>query len=271
MLRAPRSETLNTAGVGRVNLTNKPLVEAIFQLRWTLPDGPPPETVDPHYKLLIGRLYDRLVEDYPFHEPLPAAQVPESIAGYLVQHRFRKGAGEWPLVQLGPGITTLNDTEGYEWEDFERRVAALVNGLFDVYPEAEEVLQVNRLLLRYIDAIPFNFAEDDIFAFLGDKLKTRISLYERLFEDRRVEQLPDSLDIRFSFSCSAPKGVLNLRFTRGEAKGSECVVWETMVESGAEDAPGGTAGITEWLQLAHSLTHDWFFKLIEGELLEVFL
>jgi hypothetical protein len=107
-------------------LKNKPLVEAIFELRWELQEHEPGMKIDPHYKILIGRIYDRINRvsaEYPFHEPLATATIPDEMVGYVVQHRFRKGENEWPLIQIGPGVITLNDTKGYVWEDFEERIS----------------------------------------------------------------------------------------------------------------------------------------------------
>jgi uncharacterized protein (TIGR04255 family) len=247
-------------------LKNKPLVEAIFELRWNLQEPAPGMKVDPHYKLLIGRLYDRLNDEYPFHEQLPAAAMPDEIAGYIVQHRFRKDKDKWPLIQIGPGIITVNDTEGYVWEDFEKRIIQAVNILFEVYPESRNDLKVNRLLLRYIDAIPSDFEKDDIFTFLKEQVKTEINLHRKLFEDTRVEKSPLGLDLRFSFASAEPKGAIHLRFFRGKKEDSDALIWETMVESVSEDVPKVQNEIADWVKEAHILTDDWFFKLIEGEL-----
>ena len=250
-------------------LKNKPLVEAIFELRWNLQEPAPGMKIDPHYKLLIGRLYDKLSDEYPFHEQLPAASMPDEIAGYIVQHRFRKDKDKWPLVQLGPGIITINDTEGYVWEDFEERITQAISILFKVYPESKTNLIVNKLLLRYIDAIAFDFEKDDIFTFLKEQAKTKINLYQKLFEDTRVEKLPLGLDLRFSFASTAPKGAIHLRFARRKRKETDALIWETMVES-VSDIPIVQNEITDWVKEAHNLTDDWFFKLIEGELLRRF-
>lgn len=80
-------------------LKNKPLVEAIFELRWDLQEPVPGIKIDPHYKLLIGRLYDKLNDEYPYHEQLPIAAMPDEILGHVVQHRFRRNKDEWPLIQ----------------------------------------------------------------------------------------------------------------------------------------------------------------------------
>jgi uncharacterized protein (TIGR04255 family) len=249
-------------------LKNKPLVEAIFELRWNLQEPAPGMRIDPHYKLLIGRIYDRVKDDYPFHEQLPTATMPDEIAGYVVQHRFRKEKDKWPLLQIGPGIITLNDTDGYVWEDFEKRIDNLINTLFEAYPDAEDNLKVNGLLLRYIDAIDFDFdfEKEGIFSFLEEQLKTNIQLHQELFEGTSVGTLPLNLDLRFSFPSAKPKGVVHLRFIRGKRKESDALIWETAVQSVTEDALEALEGVTTWIKDAHNLTDDWFFKLIEGEL-----
>ena len=256
--------------MARKILRNKPLVEAIFELRWNLQEPAPGIKVDTHYKLIIGRIYDKLNGEYPFHEQLPAAAMPDEIAGYIVQHRFRKDKDKWPLIQIGPGIMTVNDTEGYVWEDFERRIIQAVNTLFEVYPESKNNLKVNRLLLRYIDAIAFDFEKDDIFTFLKEQAKTKIDLHQKLFEDARVEKLPLGLDLRFSFASTAPKGAIHLRFARGKSKEADALIWETMVESVSADISEVQNAIADWIKEAHNLTDDWFFKLIEGDLLRRF-
>lgn len=136
-------------------LSHAPLVEAILEIRWRLQTNPaiPDMAVDPQYKLLVGRLYDRLRQDYPIHEPLPTSVMPDEMLNYLVQHRFRKSANGWPLVQVGPGIATVNDTEGYIWDDFAERGRQLLQALADIYPDATWPLTVTGLQLRYIDAL----------------------------------------------------------------------------------------------------------------------
>lgn len=251
-------------------LKNKPLLEAIFELRWKLKGATPLTKIDPHYKLIIGRLYDKLKDEYPFHEQLSAATMPDEIAGYLVQHRFRKDKGKWPLVQIGPGVITVNDTKGYVWRDFKERIVQTVNTLFEVYPESKTSLEVNRLLLRYIDGTTFNFQKNNLFEFLEKQMKTKINLYQYLFEDTGVGKLPLALDLKFSFASKEPKGAINLRFVRGKIKEFDALIWETMVESISEDTPKDQNKITRWVEKAHNLTDDWFFKLIEGELLRRF-
>lgn len=250
----------------RVILKNKPLIEAIFELRWELKEIPPGLKIDPHYKLLIGRLYDRMNKDYPYYEELATATMPDGLAEHVVQHRFRKSKDGWPLVQLGPGIITLNDTDSYVWEDFGRRIGQTVRSLFQAYPDSSDNLKVNRIMLRYIDAVDYDFGKDYIFDFLRNKLKTELVLSSNLFRDTGVSESPLALDMRFAFSSTKPKGVIRLRFVRGQRKNIDALIWETMVESSPDDAFKNQSDISNWIKKAHELTDDWFFKLIEGDL-----
>ncbi len=254
----------------RKMLKNKPLVEAIFELRWELQEPASGMKIDPHYKILIGRLYDRVKDRYPFHEPLPTSTIPDEIAGYVVQHRFRKDKDKWPLIQIGQGIITLNDTEGYIWKDFEKRLYHLVEVLFDAYPNAETDLKISWAMLRYIDAVNFDYEKDNIFSFLSRNLKIQIDIYEKLFKETGVEDLPLGFDLRFSFPATKPKGAIHLRFVRGKRKNKDALIWETQVQSVGEHSPKIKEQIKTWITDAHNLTDDWFFKMIEGKLMRRF-
>jgi len=246
-------------------LKNKPLVEAIFEVKWALKDIAEGLRIDPHYKILVGSLFSKMKGEYPFHEMLPAASIPDDIAGHVIQHRFRKGKNQWPLVQIGPGILTVNDTEGYIWEEFEQKVIQAISALLEAYPEPE-ALKINSLLLRYIDAVEFDFASSNIFEFLADKMKTTVQPHSGLFSATGVDSIPLSFDWRFSFPCARPEGVIHLRFIRGKKENADSLIWETMVQSADEQVLSLQEKIPDWLNDAHALTDDWFFKLIEGEL-----
>lgn len=246
-------------------LKNKPLIEAIFELKWGLQEIRENVKIDPHYKILIGSLFSKLRDEYPYHEMLPAASIPDDIAGHVIQHRFRRGKSEWPLIQIGSGILTVNDTEGYKWEDFEKRINTAINALIESYPELEN-LKISSILLRYIDAVELDFDSTNIFDFLSQKMKIGITLNADFFNNTGVDSNPSSFDWRYSFPCKKPMGVIHLRFVRGKKDDKDALIWETMVQSTGENVPVIASGVADWLNSAHDLTDDWFFKLIEGEL-----
>jgi len=117
------------------NLNRKPLLEAIFELKWQLKkDSAQGIEYDPSYRLALARFSEKVERHYAIHEALPQSQLPDDLSAYAPQHRFRTGKNAWPLVQIGPGVVTLNDTNNYEWTDFYKRSCALMDNLFDAYP-----------------------------------------------------------------------------------------------------------------------------------------
>jgi len=252
--------------MARKDLKNKPLVEAILELKWTLPAPSVPGIEgDPHYRLLLGRFSERMQGVYPFHEPLPTAQVPDAMVAQMVQHRFRTSEGGWPLIQVGPGIMTVNETDGYTWNDFKNRCAEAVTNLFEAHP-AKQKFAVQDLTLRYIDAVEVDFSRESVFKFLQEKMKTNVSLPEGLFDGGRVNRNPAAFNWQASFPHDDPGGLVTLRFAVGKRRGNPALIWETLVQAARERIPAIPDGFSEWLGKAHDLTDDWFFKLIEGDL-----
>lgn len=246
-------------------LKNKPLVEAILEVRWKLQGSPPGPMIDPHYKLLLARLFDRMHKDYPEHEELQTVNLPDELVGYTVQHRFRTAPSSWPLVQVGPGIFTVNSTADYRWEDFQPRALSAISTLYEAYPKAED-LKITSLVLRYIDAVDYDYAAEDVFEFLREKLRFTTSLPRNLFQDTRVQPKPVGFTWQGSFVCVDPKGRVTIRFATGQRDNAPAVIWETIVESAGDDLPRMPDSFVDWINASHTITDDWFFKMIEGEL-----
>jgi uncharacterized protein (TIGR04255 family) len=254
------------------HLANKPLIEVIFEIRWQINQSSqfPSEA---NTQLILGRLFDRLKLKYPNYEPLPFASVPEMMAEGLVKHRFRSEKG-WPLVQIGSGILTVNDTESYLWADFKPRVIDVINQLLDSIPNQEE-FKTKNLMLKYVDAIDID-SEEDIYTFLQDKMQLNVSLNTELFEQTYIKKKPIQLDLTFSFECEKPKGSLNFRIFQGKKIDdsgkiiSDALIWEITIQSKENNLLDIPAKLDQWLEEAHTVTHNWFFTLVHGELLRGF-
>lgn len=254
----------------RDRLNNPPLVEAILEVRWALQKQSQGVETDPNYKLLVGRLYDKVAAAYPHHEPLPQASMPDELLHHVVQHRFRSKEGEWPLIQIGPGIVTLNDTNKYDWPDFKNRGRQLVEQLFETYPHAKETLLITHLQLKYIDAIPFDYAVSDILQFIRDNLGIQMQFPKKFFDGTGIASRASALNALYSFPLEKPLGTLNVHLGSGLHDGAKIVLWETIVQSDNEQIVPMPESFTAWYEAAHTLADDMFFKLIEGPLLERF-
>jgi len=257
--------------VERTALTHKPLVEAIFELRWGLQLSSRGLKVDPNSSILVGALYEKIKDIYPYYEKLPSADIPTELSQYIPQHRFRCSEGGWPLIQLGPGIITINATKEYIWEEFKKRIAQSILALYSVYPEGNKLLIPTSLNLRYIDSLPFDFENNNILAYLKKYLKLDIGLYNKLFEDTKIKNAPKGIDIRLGFESVQPDGMMLLRLYRGVSNDKDSLIWETTVVSSPKlELPNIPGDIYDWLEKAHDLTDKWFFNLVEGDLLEQF-
>jgi len=246
-------------------LSNAPLVEVIFEMKWALNQETPGVLVDPNYSLLIGRLYDRIGEtSYPFHEKLPTSTMPEEIAGYVIQHRFRVDKEKWPLVQLGPGIITLNETEDYDWAEFESRLNKLMKAFFESYPDHSN-LKIIELSIRYIDAIPFDYRASPL-----DYLENEMGIVAKapagLFENTGTSENPYAFNILLSFPQQIPTGASFLRIAKGKKSSGDAIVFETGVKSSGDDVPQNPDDIFSWISNSHKLTSNWFNKLFKKQM-----
>ena len=248
------------------HLPNKPLVEALLEVKWGTPDEP-----DRAYPLIVGALYESLKEEYPYVEDLPLAEAPPHIAVQTVRHRFRAKPAGWPLVQIGPGIAALNDTEGYIKADFLDRARALPGQVLDAIPSSSYPKpEISSLLLQYIDAVEFDYADLDVRDFLRDNLHVELSVPDTLFEDQPILNRPAHVGVQIGFPLNSPRGQVDLRVSTGQRNGKPAVVWHTTVSSTGPDAASAAQAFDEWLDAAHAVTHHWFFALVHGKLLEEF-
>ena len=111
---------------------NPPLIEVIFELRWSLEDS----DAFSRSQFLFEDLYSTFSKEYPFRENiLDITTIPLPILNGQPVRRFRKAENSYPLLQVGPGILTLNsDNRNYIWEDFKKNAEVLVNSFFELHP-----------------------------------------------------------------------------------------------------------------------------------------
>jgi uncharacterized protein (TIGR04255 family) len=250
------------------NLPNKPLIEAILELKWK-PSFSPSQFpgVDGDLRLFLGRFHDAVRKQYPTFEILPAAAAPEQAAPNLAQYRFRQSDGGWPLVQLGSGLLALNDTTTYTWESFRERGKAMAALMFEEYPTK---LEPTSLELRYINAIYVDFEKRDALAHIADKFRISLSLPASLFDGTGVDNHASLFGLQAAFPTMSPVGSLRFTVSRGKANDRDAILWETIVHSADKDLPSLPKDFLTWLDAAHTTAEEWFFRLVEGELLGQF-
>lgn len=246
-------------------------MEAILEIRWAVPSqsAGPFRTVDNDYALLLGRFFDRVRSEYPFHERLPTAVLPDQLIAHLAQHQFRVAAQQWPLIQLGPGLLTVNDTQQYSWTDFRARCTDAVTSLLSAHPDPTQ-LQNLQITLRYLDAIAYDHEQENVFDFLRMKLKLDVSMPSELFRKTEVLSKPAEFVWQAAFRAKRPAGVVSFKIGLGEKDGVSSLILDTAVISGDGDAPALDVHFTNWIDDAHEITSTWFKELTAGELYDSF-
>lgn len=252
-------------------LPNKPLVEAIFELRWNIKQGPDPTTgSDPGFQILLGRFYDKVSHSFPEIVNLPAAQIPEEMVAFTVRQQFRTAPNQWPVVQLGPGIMTVNETQGYTSDGFKACVQRCVGALFESYPANLAELRPRQLSLRYVNAVPYDKQPGEVLNFLRENLHTDIVIDPLLYEESAGGvQPPIGLNLNLSFPVPALAASISTSFSTGLSSGKKAIVWQLTAQTAGEP-PNDPSSIDTWVSSLHALIEQWFFTLARGELIERF-
>ncbi len=249
------------ASVEREDLPRKPLAEAVFEFRWKLRAYGPRPNIDPNYKLLVGSLFGQVRQQYPEHEELPAAAVPDEIVPHIIQHRFRSPGG-YPLLQVGPGIFAVNETERYTWKTFKPTVLTGMDALQKAYPGD---LGPDGLVLRYINTVPFDSSTGDVLRFARENLNVSVELPETLFRQRPIEPNPTVFGLQMSYRLTDPLGAIAFKIGDAKVPNGPSVAWEVIVQSQGNEVPD-LDHLKSWLDRAHAVARSSFFALIEGPL-----
>lgn len=260
-----------------INLQNPPLVEALLEIKWELRKTAPDTFQDPGYKLASGRLFDRIREKFGYIKDLPTTLIPEEITPYAVRNQFRVNQDGWPLIQLGPGIASVNFTSPYTWKDFRSTVEFFIPNLVDSYkgvvPDQPDFqLNINNVVLRYINSVDVDWTQRSILDFIKENLHTTISLPTEEKENKFIDGLPGHLNFEIGYPINDPMGRILLRFASGNVGQTKSVIWEIICASSEKDAPQVTDMQTfiPWLNSAHDTIEHCFYSLVKGDLLERF-
>ena len=253
-----------------IDLPNKPLIEAIFELRWSVQKQGPLSS-DPGFPLFQGRYYDRVRHTYPTAVQLPAAALPEDMTAYAPRQQFRAGEKKWPLTQIGPGILTVNETTDYRWETFRPLLQQALEALFGTYPSNISELKPTQGMLRYINVIDYPVSSSQpVLAFLRERLHTTVAPEPKLFDDPAQAESPNGLNLNLAYRLSAPPAIAGVNVALGEANGKPSIIFEILVQSTPNNVPQSPDDFMSWIDAAHAIVDKWFFALIRGPLFEEF-
>jgi uncharacterized protein (TIGR04255 family) len=251
-------------------LLNPPLVEAIYELRWELQTDPQTGRVrDVAYPMMYGRLYEKFKEEFPLIEDLPSVQAHPGATPFIVRHRMRKD-NSWPLMQIGPGIVTINEGTGYSWSQFRHLILRVMDAIVDLYPKKTFPLNFVKSEIRYINAISFDIQREDALAYLADKLHLKIEVDQQLFETNRMLDKPNAVNLNLAYALKRPVGNLMLSANLGQIDGVPAYILQSAIQSIGETVAQNAGETDHWLQEAHEIAEHCFLSFYKGSLLQRF-
>lgn len=237
-------------------LPKAPLVEVIFEIKWTIEGSK--QNQEAQY--LHGDLYQLLRSKYPFREIVNPHLPVELVLMNIPTHRFRTAPADYPLVQVGPGIVTVNTVDAkYFWDEYEDRIIEMITHLKAVY-EFKTHHNVH-LVLQFIDLLPFDFQRSQVVDFLEEFL--HISIKQQFYTSSK----PRNVAMALSFPTEV--GNLSVNIGRGkDVKGNDGISVQTVLNSGVI-APE-LDFIKTWLNQAHEICSSSFKKMTKGNLYDSF-
>lgn len=252
-------------------LLHPPILEAIFEIRWELEGEPSSGRLrDPSYPMIYGSMYERLKKDFPVIEDLPSIQAHPETTPYIPRHRIRKEKNGHPLVQMGPGILTINDAKGYSWSTFQALILRAVKLIIDLYPDQDFPLNFIKTELRYVNGVRCDIARENPLSFLQEKLHIKLEPDASLFEGNLVHERPNTVGCNLSYVLEKPMGHLGIAANLGQVDGKPAFIQQTLIQSFGEVVPSDIESLTPWLKEAHQAAEHCFSVLYRGELMHRF-
>lgn len=243
-------------------LKNAPLKEAVFELFWDSPLDKTGFPVDQEFDLSQGIFAKEISSIFPLHKRIMPFNIPPSIKIYgNPVHQFWKSELGWPVVQFGPGVLTVNDTDkNYSWDDnFRQNIITAIEILFKSY---KEKLIFKRVSLRYIDSVELQSKLDSGVTFLKENFKSEII---NKF-DPPGETVGFNINQVFKV-LNDSQVHLNIQTATNNINGKPALVWITLIEklnkSNKEE-------ILQWIDEAHKICSDLFIQTLNEEFYESF-
>ncbi len=239
-------------------LPNAPLMEVIFEIKWDITTKN--DIVD--FQYLHGDLYTNLKSKYSHRENLIPPDVPLEIVKGNPVFRFREKQGSYPLVQIGPGLISVNTIDDkYYWEQFRNESNEVLNVLYEIYPRYSG-LDMSPAL-TYIDFLEYDKSKETPLFFINSNLQ--LSLKDNFMNGT------DSVmqDVNFTFNYKVEENIVSLNLRDGKINNErDGLVLQTKIYGKKEKY--NTDKLKYWLDSAHELGSNMFKSLTAGKLYESF-
>ncbi len=264
-------------------LPKAPLVEAVFELRWQLQEGPPgqpPLNSDPGLIPLIEAFTEKMKSAR--FAAIRDMSHPLATGPYGVVRRFFLTQEQpFPIMQIGPGIFATNEGPLYAWRSFKSQVKTGVRALFGSYPNLSFFkLRPSYLELRFVDVFDKSVLgkRGGLVHFINDATTLKFEL-PALLRNRQI--ITGDADGRFAVQ-QALKGredslfLMDLGSGKNVDSGENIVRLETKVVTRSAGIPRFRQSapfiraLDLWLDFAHKILSPFFEQFIRPDVMAKF-
>lgn len=251
---------------------NAPLVEVIAELRWhLLPiESMPGAEIDPIYDRALPKVRDALAGMGLKHvDQLVPEHVPQEMIAGLPAFRFRPAANRWPLVQLGPGVMTVNVTPPYEgWGEFAVTLEGAIRAVDATFSFGEQFSRIKSLELRYLDAFTAKHGLGDHIEFIRDDLSLTIQPPDALIGALKEPDANVYPGVNLQFPVRGrPYDQMLLSASRGARDGREALIYDLRVRHHTpEHVLERGEDVIKWMHDAHRILNIAFERTISDRL-----
>ena len=264
-------------------LPKAPLVEAVFELRWRLQEGPPSQPslhADPGLLPLMEAFTHKMkAARYTTTRDMSH---PLATGAYgVVRRYFLSPEKPYPIMQIGPGIFATNDGPLYSWKSFRSQVKAGVQALLTSYPDLRFFkLQPISLELRYVDVFDKSVlgSKGGLIHFINGATTLKIEP-PALIKNHKI--VTGNVDGRFAIQQHLKERedslfLMDLGSGKNTETGDNIVRLETKVLTGSSGVPRYRQNaqfikaLDAWLVFAHNILSPFFGQFIRSDVMAKF-
>jgi uncharacterized protein (TIGR04255 family) len=238
-------------------LAGAPLQEVITEIRWSLTT----EQERNDYQFLTGDLYGLVREKFPHREVVIPAGFPIEVFIGRPALRFRVSENGYPLIQIGPGVLTVNTVgDEYDWDTHSQDIRFVLTNFFSACKlEGKSV----NATLAYIDFFEFDFEKSNVLDYLSSLLNTQVK-----FDFIDTSELPKIFNLTVGYTEQV--GIVNVNIARGNnPSGKDGIAIQTNVIM--ESLEFDQNSIENRLDAAHTWCSELFKKMTKGELYDSYV
>jgi uncharacterized protein (TIGR04255 family) len=247
-------------------LSQAPLIEVIFELRWGK------ASIDPQGKSIqFQNVKGELERVQPCFAKTAADRgfgVTESVnqgiqVPYVVTHRYRRAPNTWPCYQIGIGIFTVNQVnDGYDWITFKKDILSGLEILDTCLPGSLSEVPRIGVELRYQDGFTLGENETPI-DFLRSKMALDFQVPAPFLASQKINNNAQIDKISFHVPTIEPEGIFINEIGFAHINGYPGFVMSSVVRSAEGNSPDFTLKkLDHWLNEAHAIQRHAFETLI---------